>query len=101
MRFRKRHVPTEPIKGVHFPNTGIGGFKSQCVSQRRTVTAKFLSVRYVADIASNCWARGFRSSASLRSTAWLRDLDVSKKMVPSSSKFMASKVFTNFANECL
>jgi hypothetical protein len=100
MRFRKRHVPTEPIKVVHLPNACIGGFISQSVSQRRTVTANFLSVSYDADIASNCWARGFRSSASVRGIALLRYLDVSKKMVPLSSVFMASKNFTIF-EDCL
>jgi hypothetical protein len=80
MRFRKRHVPTEPIKVVHLPNTGIGVFISQSVSRRRTVTDNFLSVSYDADVASNCRARGFRISASVDGIAWLRCLDVSKKL---------------------
>lgn len=100
MRFRKRHVPTEPIKVVHLPNTGIGVFISQSVSQRRTVTDNFLSVSYDVDVASNCRARGFRISASVDGFAWLRCLDVSKKNLASSSVFMAPRNFTNFEDQC-
>jgi len=77
MCFGKRHAPTKPIKVVQLPNTGIGGFISQSVSQRRTVTAKFLSVRHDTDITSNCGARGFRNFASVRGMWWLKDRDVS------------------------
>jgi hypothetical protein len=77
MRFGKRHVPTKPIKVVQLPNTGIGGFISQSVSQRRTVTANVLPVRYDTDITSNCWTRGFRDFASVRGMWWLKDRDVS------------------------
>lgn len=91
MRFGKRHVLTEPIKGVQLPNTCIGSFISQSVRQRRTVTTNFLSVRYFTDITSNCWARGFWTFASISGLSWLRDVDVSKECVAFIFNVMASK----------
>jgi hypothetical protein len=73
MRFRKRHVPTEPIKVVQLPDTGIGGFISQSASQRRTVTANSLSVWYDIDIKINCY-----NSVRVRSIVRVRDVCVSK-----------------------
>jgi len=94
MRFGKRHVATEPIKLVQLPNTCIGGFISQSVRQRRTVTTNFLPVRYFTDITSKCWARGFRTFANVRGMAWLRDVDASKECVAFIFNVMASKDYT-------
>lgn len=101
MRFGKRHVPTETVKVVQLPNTGIGGFISQSVSQRRTVTANFLSIRYDTDITSNCWTRGFRNFASVRGMSCLKDRDVSKECGAFIYNVMASKDSTKIEDECL
>jgi len=101
MRFGKRHVPTEPIKVVQLPNTGIDGFISQSVSHCRTLTANFLSVRYDTDITSNCWTNRFRNFASVRGMAWLKNRDVSKECSAFIFNDMRSKNFTNFEDECL
>jgi hypothetical protein len=97
MRFGKRHVPTEPIKVVHLPNTGFGRFIRQSVSQSRN----FLSLRYFTDITSNCSSRGFLIFASVRGMSWLKDHEISKECVASIFSVMALKDFTNFEDERL